>query len=52
MRVLVTGGARLVVCRHFVLDLNYEVVVVDKITCWNFIARAGRCQFAVRVREA
>src|SRR6266478_2751062 len=35
MRVLVTGGAgfiRSAVCRHFGLDLNYEVVVVDKMT--------------------
>jgi dTDP-glucose 4,6-dehydratase len=35
MRVLVTGGAGFIgsaVCRHFVSDLNYEVVVVDKMT--------------------
>src|ERR1019366_5222661 len=35
MRVMVTGGAGFIgsaVCRHFVLDLGYEVVVVDKLT--------------------
>jgi dTDP-glucose 4,6-dehydratase len=35
MRVLVTGGAGFIgsaVCRHFILDLGYKVVVVDKLT--------------------
>jgi dTDP-glucose 4,6-dehydratase len=35
MRVIVTGGAGFIgsaVCRHFILDLGYEVVVVDKLT--------------------
>jgi dTDP-glucose 4,6-dehydratase len=35
MRVLVTGGAGFIgsaVCRHFILDLGHEVVVVDKLT--------------------
>src|ERR1700759_3908996 len=35
MRVIVTGGAGFIgsaVCRHFILDLGYEVVVVDKMT--------------------
>ena len=35
MRVLVTGGAGFIgsaVCRHFVLDLGHEVMVVDKLT--------------------
>lgn len=35
MRVLVTGGAGFIgsaVCRHFISDLGYEVVVVDKLT--------------------
>src|SRR3954451_23730741 len=35
MRVLVTGGAGFIgsaVCRHFIADLNYDVVVVDKLT--------------------
>jgi dTDP-glucose 4,6-dehydratase len=35
MRVLVTGGAGFVgsaVCRHFISDLEHEVVVVDKLT--------------------
>jgi dTDP-glucose 4,6-dehydratase len=35
MRVLVTGGAGFIgsaVCRHFILDLGYQVVVVDKLT--------------------
>jgi dTDP-glucose 4,6-dehydratase len=35
MRVLVTGGAGFIgsaVCRHFVLDLGHEVIVVDKLT--------------------
>ena len=35
MRVLVTGGAGFIgsaVCRHFIVDLGYEVVVVDKLT--------------------
>ncbi|MGO8909735.1 MAG: dTDP-glucose 4,6-dehydratase [Bradyrhizobium sp.] len=35
MRVMVTGGAGFIgsaVCRHFILDLGHEVVVVDKLT--------------------
>jgi dTDP-glucose 4,6-dehydratase len=35
MRILVTGGAGFIgsaVCRHFISDLNYDVVVVDKMT--------------------
>jgi dTDP-glucose 4,6-dehydratase len=35
MRVLVTGGAGFIgsaVCRHFILELGYDVVVVDKLT--------------------
>lgn len=35
MRVIVTGGAGFIgsaVCRHFVLDLGHDVVVVDKLT--------------------
>jgi dTDP-glucose 4,6-dehydratase len=35
MRVLVTGGAGFIgsaVCRHFILDLGYKVVVIDKLT--------------------
>src|SRR6185437_3459566 len=35
MRVIVTGGAGFIgsaVCRHFVLDLGYQVIVVDKLT--------------------
>ena len=35
MRVIVTGGAGFIgsaVCRHFILDLGYKVVVVDKLT--------------------
>jgi len=35
MRVIVTGGAGFIgsaVCRHFVLDLGHEVVVLDKLT--------------------
>jgi dTDP-glucose 4,6-dehydratase len=35
MRVMVTGGAGFIgsaVCRHFILDLGYELVVVDKLT--------------------
>ena len=35
MRVLVTGGAGFIgsaVCRHFILDLDHEVIVVDKLT--------------------
>ncbi len=35
MRVVVTGGAGFIgsaVCRHFISDLKYDVVVIDKIT--------------------
>lgn len=35
MRVIVTGGAGFIgsaVCRHFILELGHEVVVVDKLT--------------------
>src|ERR1700688_3449812 len=35
MRIVITGGAGFIgsaVCRHFISDLNYEVVVVDKMT--------------------
>ena len=35
MRVMVTGGAGFIgsaVCRHFILDLGHEVIVVDKLT--------------------
>src|SRR3984893_15800387 len=35
MRVLVTGGAGFIgsaVCRHFILDLGYKVIVVGKLT--------------------
>lgn len=35
MKVLVTGGAGFIgsaVCRHFIADLGYDVVVVDKMT--------------------
>lgn len=35
MRIVVTGGAGFIgsaVCRHFIADLGYEVVVVDKLT--------------------
>jgi dTDP-glucose 4,6-dehydratase len=35
MRIVVTGGAGFIgsaVCRHFVLDLGHDVVVVDKLT--------------------
>ncbi len=35
MRVVVTGGAGFIgsaVCRHFIADLNHDVVVVDKLT--------------------
>ena len=35
MRVIVTGGAGFIgsaVCRHFIQDLGYEVIVVDKLT--------------------
>jgi dTDP-glucose 4,6-dehydratase len=35
MRVLVTGGAGFIgsaVCRHFVLELGYEVIALDKLT--------------------
>jgi dTDP-glucose 4,6-dehydratase len=35
MRVLITGGAGFIgsaVCRHFIMDLGYKVIVVDKLT--------------------
>jgi dTDP-glucose 4,6-dehydratase len=35
MRILVTGGAGFIgsaVCRHFILDLGHDVVVIDKLT--------------------
>src|SRR6476660_900899 len=53
MRVLVTGGAGFIgsaVCRHFILDLNYDVVVVDKMTYAGNLASlspvAARSQYA------
>ena len=41
MRILVTGGAGFIgsaVFRHFITDLTYEVVVVDKMTCAGNLA--------------
>jgi dTDP-glucose 4,6-dehydratase len=35
MRILVTGGAGFIgsaVCRHFIADLKYDVIVIDKMT--------------------
>ena len=35
MRILVRGGAGFIgsaVCRHFIMDLGYDIVVVDKLT--------------------
>jgi dTDP-glucose 4,6-dehydratase len=35
MRIIVTGGAGFIgsaVCRHFISDLNYDVIVLDKMT--------------------
>jgi len=35
MRIIVTGGAGFIgsaVCRHFILDLGHDVVVIDKLT--------------------
>ena len=44
MRILVTGGAGFIgsaVCRHFVLDLGYEVIALDKLTyAGNFASLA------------
>ena len=52
MRVIVTGGAGFIgsaVCRHFIQDLGYEVVVVDKMTYAGNLAslapESGRTRF-------
>jgi dTDP-glucose 4,6-dehydratase len=44
MRVLVTGGAGFIgsaVCRHFISNLAYDVVVIDKLTYAGNIASLG-----------
>jgi dTDP-glucose 4,6-dehydratase len=44
MRVIVTGGAGFIgsaVCRHFIFDLGYDVVVVDKLTYAGNLASLG-----------
>jgi len=45
MRVLVTGGAGFIgsaVCRHFILELGYDVIVVDKLTYAGNLASLAR----------
>jgi dTDP-glucose 4,6-dehydratase len=54
-RVLVTGGAGFIgsaVSRHFVLDLGYDVVVVDKLTYAGNLAHADRQQSEIFFRKA
>ncbi len=56
MRVIVTGGAGFIgsaVCRHFVLDLGHDVVVVGKLTyAGNMDSLGLLLQIEVLVREA
>ena len=51
MRVLITGGAGFIgsaVCRHFIVDLGYDVVVVDKLTYAGNLASLGPVQSSPR----
>lgn len=45
MRIIITGGAGFIgsaVCRHFILDLGHEVIVVDKLTYAGNMASLAR----------